>query len=137
MNDQTITFYSLQKSIIGYKALHAFKSELTTKQVLPRTKLLQFIIIHMTSILCSFVSIQSSNVHTKYKKLCTFIFLSINKLNYVNLQIFLKFHNVHLPVISDVMERMRRSVSLDLDRSIYLKTVWKQKKTNLIAKLQN
>lgn len=48
MNDQTITFYSLQKSIIGYKALHAFKSELTTKQVLPRTKLLQFIIIHMT-----------------------------------------------------------------------------------------
>lgn len=67
MNDQTITFYSLQKSI-GYKALHAFKSQLTTKQVLPRTKLLQFIIIHMTSILCSFVSIQSSNVHTKCEK---------------------------------------------------------------------
>lgn len=68
MNDQTITLYSLQKSIIGYKALHAFKSQLTTKQVLPRTKLLQFIIIHMTSILCSFVSIQNSNVHKKYKK---------------------------------------------------------------------
>lgn len=69
MNDQTITFYSLQKSIIGYKALHAFKSQLTTKQVLPRTKLQQFIIIHMTSILCSFVSIQNSNVHKKYKKI--------------------------------------------------------------------
>lgn len=47
------------------------------------------------------------------------------------MQIFFKFHNVHLPVISDVMEKMRRNVSLDLDRSIYLKTVWKQKKTQL------
>lgn len=37
MNDQTITFYSLQKSIIGYKALHAFKSELTTATIYNNT----------------------------------------------------------------------------------------------------